>query len=176
MSRQLGPELKHIVVIRHAKSSWDDPSMVDHDRPLSKRGRDALSRLGDHIEGLKLRPDLVMCSSSRRTRETLDGIRTSLGRKVRVEFDSALYGASVEQLVTKLRGLDDQIMNVFLIGHNPAVTDLVDLLAVAPATGGTAIDAFPTAAVAVLSVAVPWSELQPACAALESFWAPRHPR
>ena len=176
MSRQRDPELRHIVVIRHAKSSWDDPSVADHDRPLSKRGRDSLSRLCDHIEDLELRPDLVMCSSSRRTRETLDGIRSALGRKVRVELDSALYGASAELLVTELRRVDDHVATVFLIGHNPGVVDLVDLLAADATTGGAAIDAFPTAAVAVLSVAGPWSALQPACALLESFWTPRHPR
>jgi phosphohistidine phosphatase len=176
MSRHRDPELRHIAVIRHAKSSWDDPSVADHDRPLSERGRNTLGRLRDHIEGLELRPDLVMCSSSRRTRETLAGIRPAIGRKVHVELDSALYGASVEQLITELRRLDDHVSTVFLIGHNPGVVDLVDLLAAAPATGGAAIDAFPTAAVAVLSVAGPWSALQPACAVLESFWAPRHPR
>jgi phosphohistidine phosphatase len=173
MSRPRDLELRHIVVLRHAKSSWDDPSVSDHDRPLSKRGRNALSRLRDHIEGLELHPDLVMCSSSRRTRQTLDGIRPALGRKVRVELDPALYGASAEQLVAELRRLDDQVTTVFLVGHNPGVADLVDLLAADPATGGAVIDTFPTAGVAVLSITGPWRALQPACAALESFWAPR---
>ena len=176
MSRQRDHELRHIVVIRHAKSSWDDPSVADHDRPLSKRGRNALPRLLDHIEGLELAPDLVLCSSSRRTRETLDGIRRAFGRKVRVETEAELYGASAEQLITRLRRLDDQVTTVALVGHNPGVADLVDLLAVAPASGGAAIDTFPTAAVAVLSVAGPWTALQPGCASLESFWAPRRPR
>jgi phosphohistidine phosphatase len=176
VSRQRDPELRHIVVIRHAKSSWDDPSVADHDRPLSKRGRKALARLRDHIEALELRPDLVMCSSSRRTLETLAGIRPALGRKARVESDSTLYGASAEQLVTELRRLDDQVVTVFLIGHNPGVADLVELLAADPATGEAAIDTFPTAAVAVLSVAGPWSALQPACASFVSFWAPRQQR
>ena len=175
VSRHRDPGLRHIVVIRHAKSNWDDPSLADHDRPLSKRGRNALARLRDHIEGLELRPDLVMCSSSRRTRETLAGIRPAVGRKTRVETDSALYGAGAEQLVTELRRLDDQVTTVFLIGHNPGVADLVSLLAPGSATGAAAIDAFPTAAVAVLSVAGPWSALRPACALLESFWAPGQP-
>ena len=176
MSRQRDPEVRHIVVIRHAKSSWDDPSVADHDRPLSKRGRNALPRLLDHVEGLELPPDLVLCSSSRRTRETLDGIRRAFSRKVRVETEAELYGASAEQLITKLRRLDDHVTTVVLIGHNPGVADLVDLLAVAPSTGGAAIDAFPTAAVAVLSVAGPWSALRSGCASLESFWTPRRPR
>jgi len=94
MSGQRDPEIRHVVVIRHAKSSWDDPSAEDHDRPLSKRGRNALPRLLDHIEGLELPPDLVMCSSSRRTRETLDGIRPAFGRKARIETKAELYGAA----------------------------------------------------------------------------------
>lgn len=159
-------------MIRHAKSSWNDPSLADHDRPLSKRGHNALTALRDHIEGLELSADLVMCSSSRRTRETLEGIRPALARKARVESDSTLYGADVEMLVAKLRGLDDQITTVFLIGHNPGLSDLVELLA-DPTTAAAAIDSFPTAAVAVLSVAGPWSGLRPSCAALESFWTPR---
>ena len=61
MSRQRDPELRHIVVIRHAKSSWDDPSIPDHDRPLSKRGRNSLALMRDHIATLGLRPDLVVC-------------------------------------------------------------------------------------------------------------------
>ena len=167
--------MKRLRLLRHAKSSWEDPGLADHDRPLSKRGRNALPRLLDHVEGLELRPDLVMCSSSRRTSETLDGILPALGQKARVESDRSLYGAGAGQLVTELRRLDDHVTTVFLIGHNPGVADLVDLLAADPATGRAAIDAFPTAAVAVLSVAGPWSALQPACASLESFWAPRQP-
>ncbi len=166
---------RHIVVIRHAKSSWDDASVADHDRPLSKRGRNALPGLRDHIAGLELRPDLVLCSSSRRTVETLDGIRPSVGSKARIELDSALYGASVADLVAELRRLDDQVATVFLIAHNPGVSDLVNLLTAAPATGGAAVDTFPTAAVAVLSVDGRWSALEPECAVLESFWTPRQP-
>ena len=93
-----------------------------------------------------------------------------------VKSDSSLYAASAEQLVTELRRLDDQVNTVVLIGHNPGVADLVDLLAAASATGRVAIGKFPTATVAVLSVAGPWSALRPACAILESFWAPRQPR
>lgn len=166
-------ERRRVVVIRHAKSSWDNPSLADHDRPLSKRGRKAVRRLHDHIENLALRPDLVLCSSSRRTSETLDGIRDVLGRQARPILDPTLYGAGAEQLLSILRRLDDHVTTVVLIGHNPGVADLVDLLAADPATARGAIDAFPTAAVAVLSVAGPWRATRPSCAALDSFWTPR---
>ncbi len=175
MSRSHDPEHRHLVVIRHAKSSWDDPSLTDHDRPLSKRGRDSLKRLRDHIASLGLRPDVVLCSTSQRTRETLDGIRTTLGRRARVELDAKLYGASSGHLISELRRLDDQARTVFLIGHNPGVEDLVDLLVPDAARGGMAIEKFPTAAVAVLTVSGPWSALQPGHASLDSFWTPRPP-
>lgn len=173
MGHKRDPERRHVVVIRHAKSSWDDPSLADHDRPLSKRGRNALPLLRDHIADLELQPDLVMCSSSLRTRQTLDGIRPALGRRVRVEVEPALYAASVEQLVTDLRRLADEVLTVFLIGHNPGAADLVDLLRGDSTTSAVVIERFPTAAVAVLSVGVPWNSLQPGCASLESFWTPR---
>jgi phosphohistidine phosphatase len=96
-----------------------------------------------------------------------------LGRQARTSSDPTLYGASAEQLLSVLRCLDDHVTTVVLIGHNPGVADLVDLLAAHPTTGSAAIDAFPTAAVAVLSVAGPWSATRPSCASLESFWSPR---
>lgn len=175
MSGKRDPERRHIVLIRHAKSSWDDPSLADHDRPLSKRGRKALSRLRAHLDTLGLRADVVMCSSSVRTRETLDGMRPALGRKARVVSDSVLYGADAEQLLSELRRLDKDVDTVILIGHNPGIADLVDVLAGDRATGRAVLDTFPTAAVAVLSMAGPWDALQPGTASLESFWAPRQP-
>lgn len=176
MSRSHDPERRHIVVIRHAKSSWDDAAVADHDRPLSKRGRNALPLLRDHIAGLGLRPDVVLCSSSRRTCETLEGIRPTLGRKARVETDPKLYGASAGHLISELRRLDDQVATVFLIGHNPGVEDLVDLLDPGAARGSVEVEKFPTGAIAVLSTSGPWSTLQPGKASLDSFWTPRPPR
>jgi phosphohistidine phosphatase len=173
MTRSHQPARRRIVVIRHAKSSWDDPSIADHDRPLASRGRKALPRMRDHITDLGLRPDLVLCSTSRRTRETLDGIRGALGKKTRIEFESALYEAGTGDLLGMLLDLDDQVATVFLIGHNPGFADLVELLAADVSSGGAAVEKFPTAAVAVLSVTGPWNELQAGCATLDDFWVPR---
>jgi phosphohistidine phosphatase len=163
---------RHVVVVRHAKSSWDDPALADHDRPLAPRGRKAVRRLRDHLEGLAVRPDVVLCSSSRRTRETLEGISPALGG-ARVEIESELYGADVEELLARLRRIDDPVTCALLIAHNPGVADLTDLLLAPGAAGDAVIDAFPTAAAAVLSFAAPWRELQPGSASLESFWSPR---
>lgn len=177
MSVDRGRHQRWIVVARHAKSSWDDPTVADHDRTLAPRGRKAVHRLRDHVEGLAPRPDLVLCSSSRRTRETLEGIRPALQRETHVEIDAQLYGASAEQLLARLRRIDDKVTCVLLIGHNPAVADLIDLLVARGDRAGSqpAIDKFPTAAVAVLSFAGHWRALQPHLAVLDSFWTPRTP-
>src|SRR5437763_11388296 len=68
------PSSKHLFVLRHAKSSWDDPALADHDRPLAARGWRAVKTLAEHVRTSGIKPALVLCSSSRRTRETLDGL------------------------------------------------------------------------------------------------------
>jgi phosphohistidine phosphatase len=168
---ETGP--KHIVIVRHAKSSWGDPSIADRDRPLAKRGRKALPKLREHLAGLGVRVDLVICSPSRRTRETLDGIRDAFGPSAAVEFDDTVYEADVDELMEVLAAIDEGLDTVVLIGHNPGAADLVDFLAADPASGGAAVDRFPTAAVAVLSTTARWSDLQRGCASLESVWTPR---
>jgi phosphohistidine phosphatase len=118
----------------------------------------------------------VLCSSSRRTCETLEGIRPTFGRRARVETNSKLYGASAGHLISELQRLDDQVATVFLIGHNPGVEDLVDLLVPGRASGREEVEKFPTGTIAVLSAIGPWSTLQPGKASLDSFWTPRPPR
>ena len=172
MGRAGEPANRRVVVVRHAKSSWDDSSVADHDRSLAPRGRKALPRLRDHLEHLALRPGLVLCSSSRRTRETLDGIRAALGHDVSIEIDRQLYGAGAGELLDRLRRVDDELACVLLIGHNPGMADLVALLVGDRDPAVT--DAFPTAAAAVLSFPGRWQALEPASASLESFWTPRH--
>ena len=175
MSENRSHRRKCIVLVRHAKSSWDDPALADHDRPLAPRGRKAVRRLRDHLERLGLRPDIVLCSSSRRTRETLEGIGTAFGRQTDVQIDRELYAADAEQRLDRLQHLDDQLTCVVLIGHNPGVADLAGLLVGYgdPTMREQAADKFPTAAVAVLSVTGDWSGLQPAVATLDSYWQPR---
>ena len=161
-----------LVLVRHAKSSWDDATVPDHDRPLAGRGHKALRRMQAHLEDRRIRPDVVLCSSARRTRETLDGIRDGLGGHPRVEIEDAVYGADAEDLLARLALIDDDIKRVLVIGHNPGIADLVDLLT-ARDSPTPPPDAVPTGAIAVLSFAGPWRRLGPAAASLDSFWQPR---
>lgn len=163
---------KVLVLVRHAKSSWDDPSLPDHDRPLAPRGRKALRRMREHAEALGIEPDVVLCSSSRRTRETLAGIRSVLGPDVRVELEAGLYGASADEMLERLARIGDDVASVVVVAHNPGVADLVERLA-----GDAACPAaVPTGAVAVLSFDGSWSQLADADVDLDSFWQPRRPR
>ena len=83
--------MKTIFLLRHAKSSWDDDSLSDHDRPLSERGRAAAPRMGAYMRGAGYLPDLVLCSTSMRTRQTLDAVISELGVEPATEFQEELY-------------------------------------------------------------------------------------
>lgn len=162
-------------LLRHAKSSWDDPSLSDHDRPLSARGERALPLLAAHLAETAGDVEVVLCSSSRRTRDTLSGIRTGLDERHQVLIESALYGAEAESLLRRVRALPSEVPSVLMIGHNPGLEDLVALL-----TGdgdAQALDQlqrkFPTGALATLDLDVDWAKLTPGRAVLRSLVTPR---
>ena len=100
---------RHLLLVRHAKSAWDDAALADHDRPLAPRGLKGVRRLSEYLARAEQRPELVLCSSSRRTVYTLEGIRTALSTDVRVEIDEELYEADSETLLARLRDLDSEI-------------------------------------------------------------------
>jgi phosphohistidine phosphatase len=165
--------MKTLFLLRHAKSSWDDPGLADHERPLAKRGRRASKVLAEHLRNERIAPELVLCSSSRRTRETLDRIAPALGDEVRVEVERDLYAASAERLLQHLRKVDDGVGSVMLIGHNPGVEQLAIKLA---GDGDKLADLrtkYPTGALARLEFDASWSELEPGSAELVDFVKPK---
>lgn len=169
---------RHLLLVRHAKSAWDDAALTDHDRPLAPRGLKAVRRLSEYLARAEQRPELVLCSSSRRTVDTLDGIRTALSTDVRVEIDEELYEADSETLLERLRDLDSEIGSAMLIGHNPGTQDLAMRLAGAGDVGMLAQVAtkFPTGAAVTLSFDGAWHELAGGAAHLDDFFMPRPPR
>ena len=165
--------MKRLLLLRHAKSSWDDPELADHDRPLAPRGRRAAELIAQHLDAEGLGPELVLCSSARRTRETLARIAPEFDPRAAVEVEGGLYAASADELLERLRAVDDAVRSVLLIGHNPGLQDLaVDL-----AGGGDELDAmrrkFPTAALATLEFDGAWRELEAGDAALVGFVTPK---
>ena len=165
-----------IHILRHAKSSWDDPSLADFDRPLAERGRRAGERLSEYMRMGDIEPDLVLCSSAARAKQTLEQIRPALGPEVAVKLDKRLYGAGAQALLNRLRGLPHEVSSVMLIGHNPALHSL----ALALAGGGDAEaharleSKFPTGGLVTLVVqGDDWEDLTPGACALHSFVVPR---
>jgi phosphohistidine phosphatase len=169
--------VRHCVyLLRHAKSSWDEPELADHDRPLAKRGRKATKLLRDHVSEARVEPDLVLCSSATRAVETLEGIRKGLGDDARVEIESGLYGAGSETLLRRLQALPEEVGAVMLIGHNPAIETLAEELAGegGDADAGARMAAkYPTGGLATLSFDGSWSELDSEGAQLDAFVVPR---
>src|SRR6516165_3937456 len=106
---------KLLVLLRHAKSSWADPDLPDHDRPLNARGRDAAALVGRHLRQEGPPPDLVLCSSAVRTRQTLE--RLELPNRVEVVIEDRLYGATAGSLLARIRQVPPGDETVLVIAH-----------------------------------------------------------
>jgi phosphohistidine phosphatase len=164
---------KRLFLLRHAKSSWDDPELADHDRPLAPRGRRAAKAMAKHLRRERIAPALVLCSSARRAQETLDRIAPALGADTRVVIEPELYRASANDLLERLRRLPETTDSAMLVGHNPAVQELALLLAGA-GSGRAAIEGkYPTAALAAFGFEGSWSELHAGAADLIAFVTPK---
>jgi phosphohistidine phosphatase len=159
-------ESKHLLLMRHAKSSWDDPSLADHDRPLAPRGRHAAQLMGTHLRQEGTSISLVLCSSAHRARETLDLV----GPNGDVRIEGELYGASANQLVERLQRVSEETGTVMLVGHNPAIHELAVTL-----TGDSQLAdrKFPTGALATVSFGGSWRQLGPGGAKLLAFVTPK---
>lgn len=167
--------VKELLLLRHAKSSWNPPLPRDFDRPLNRRGQRAARRMAEWFSRARRRPDVVLCSSAARTRETLDFLRESLGRP-EIRYERILYLASAKRLLARLRKLPASARSVLLIGHNPGLRMLALLLSAnRPPEARTRIEVkFPTAALACFRVdAKTWKRLGPDTARLLDYVTPR---
>jgi phosphohistidine phosphatase len=158
-------------LLRHAKAITD-PSLEDRDRPLAPEGRRAAERLAAWVRDEGLRVDLVLCSPARRARETLEPIARALGVG-RLEFEEELYQADDAGLCERIRSLPDGVVNVLLVGHNPAIHTLASMLA----GSGQDLDAlrerFPAGAWATLSFELDaWPGLAPGSGRLTRLVTP----
>ncbi len=140
--------MKTLHLLRHAKSDWADQSLPDKERPLAPRGIKAARQLARRLEDNPLELDLVLCSTARRTRETLALIRPVLGEAA-VKFEEGLYGAGADELVERLRKVPRKIGAVMIIGHNPGIEEAAWLLLGPDRAPGH----FPTGALASMSFA-----------------------
>jgi len=167
-----------LYLLRHAKSSWDDLSLADRDRPLSKRGRKAIEAVRKLIQSEKIKPELVWVSSARRTMQTLEGL-APWEQPPEIEVMDVLYMAPAPQILELLRSVPDTPKSIMLIGHNPGLRDFAVLLA-----GGTEaaagnplasrmLESYPTGALAEFALDRPWRELAMGSGKLLRFVVPR---
>ena len=166
--------MRSLYLLRHAKSSWSDPTLPDRERPLSPRGRRDAKRIAEHLVEAGIMPDLVLCSSALRTRETLELIEPALGAGPPVRLEAELYGASAETLLGRLRAVPETVASVMLIGHNPGLQELALVLASTGAELERLETKFPTAALATLVLpTATWGRLSRADAALAAYVVPK---
>ena len=170
-------DMRHLYLLRHAKSSWDQPGQPDHERPLAGRGRQAVAVLRQYLEEHAIEPELILCSSAQRTRETLDGVLP--GRRAEIESD--LFTAGSNQLLERLHRIDIAVGSAIVIGHNPALQMLTLSLAAGESPGRPARAAgleevrrkLPTGSLVTLGFDRPWSQLAPGSAELVDYIWPK---
>lgn len=168
--------MRKLFLLRHAKSSWDDPGQADHDRPLAERGKTAAKRMARYMERERLRPALALVSTSQRTRATWDRIESAM-EGVPVSIEDTLYEASRGDLLHRLRKLDDHIASVLLLGHNPGMERLAQALVGhtgEPEALARLEAKFSTGALAEIELRIEhWQELEAGCGALVRFIRPK---
>jgi phosphohistidine phosphatase len=162
-------------VLRHAKSSWDDPDLPDRLRPLTRRGRKAVTALARHMRASGIAPDLVLCSPAVRAVQTWEGVASGLPAGTEVEVDDELYAASAGDLLGRLRRLAADVDSVLVIGHNPGLEDLtLGLVGHGDPALRRRLEAkFPTGALATLDAPGAWHDLRWGSSTLVAYVLPR---
>lgn len=156
--------MAQLLLLRHAKSSWDDPSLPDHQRPLNPRGERAARAMAAAFATLHLAPDLAIVSSSRRTRQTFDALRLPADA-LELDVTDRLYLADSETILGRLQEVPETTRSVLVVGHNPGLYDAaIDLVGDDPAARPEPpvmrlLDGYPTASLAEFEISVPWSEI-----------------
>lgn len=169
--------MKRLTLLRHAKSSWDDPVSRDFDRPLNRRGARAAMTIGHYARDRELRFDHLIASPAARVVETLDHFFEGYGQVLEVNWDRRIYLASSATLMDVLRDAPDGSESLLMVGHNPGMEDLI--LSLVPDDGRSELRndvevKFPTASLAVLELDIDrWEEAGANKAALISFVRPR---
>lgn len=169
--------MKTLSLLRHAKSSWDDPVERDFDRPLNGRGHRAARRMGEWLKENGPLFDLVVASPALRIRQTIEGVEAGLEAKLRPVFDKRIYMASAASLFELIQETPDDVGHLLLIGHNPGLEDLLLLATEGDVSTlrGEAEVKYPTATFATVELPLDrWAEAEEGLAGrLKAFVRPR---
>ena len=161
-------------LLRHAKSSWDNTDLPDVDRPLAPRGQDAADRMRDFLAAEGIEPELVLCSSATRARETLARVLPGLGTELQVLIEPELYTFDADVLLGRLSRVPGDVESVMLVGHNPAIEELAVRIADRGDRLPNLSEKYPTAGLAEITFpAGPWNAIEERPGALTRFVVPR---
>ena len=146
---------KRIILLRHAKSSWKNASLADHDRPLNRHGSKAASDMGKRLAGLGARPSLLLTSPAKRARETTQLIARELNYPLEcIQSETELYLAPPAVILQVIARQDTGFSDVMLCGHNPGIMELSNQL------GDSNIDNLPTCSVVGIKLEInEWVEI-----------------
>lgn len=170
--------MRQLLLLRHAKSSWEERDIPDHARPLNGRGLAAAAAMRTAMQGLGLAPDVVLVSTSRRTVQTLEALEPWADTPLVDRLDS-LYLASAPAMLKVIQEVGATARSVLIVGHNPGVHDLAMLLVGAQAASFDNPDirrlaeGFPSGALAEFTITVPWQSLDEGGGRLTRFLCPR---
>ena len=156
--------LRKIILLRHAKSSWKDPSLRDFDRPLSKRGVKDTKLMKEHIASLVMGVDEIYSSPSVRTSQTITQLVPEFSH---VNYLASLYLGDVSVVLSLLESIQMRIKTVMIVGHNPCIHEMMEIIWRKP------LEKFPTCAVAVFSLNNAWAKTGIPIGNLEKFIKPR---
>lgn len=168
--------MRRLMLLRHAKSDWSQGVGGDHERPLNARGREAAPKIGAYIAQAEIVPDLILCSTAERTRQTCELVMASLKVAPKVRFEDELYLAEPEAIIGLVRDTPHQVHTLMVIGHNPGIHQAAsDLTGSGKAEAREMLAAkYPTAALAVIDFATDdWSEIGLHAGKLDRFITPR---
>lgn len=159
--------MKTLFLLRHAKSSWDDPTLADFERPLNGRGLKAAPFMGEFLRKNGFFPQMIVSSPAVRARHTAELVNDAGGFNAELKFEDRIYEASPHALREVVAGLSDRVDNLMVVGHNPGIEALVRSL-----TGR--IEPMPTAAAAIIDLSVTsWSELVAGSGTLRHIFRPK---
>lgn len=164
--------MKNLLLIRHAKSSWDEPALADFDRPLNPRGKRDAPFMGSLLKARGCLPDRIVSSPAKRAAKTARLIAKAVDYDPdAIDFHDSLYLRGARAMLELVRGFDDHWQRVFLVGHNPDSTELCNLLS------GADIDNLPTAGIASIEFAVEaWAHIMADAGRLAFFDYPKRHR
>ena len=159
--------MKKLFVLRHAKSSWDDSSLADFDRPLNPRGMRTAPFMGELMARERLTPAIILSSPAQRARATAELVKGSANFAAEIRFDARIYEANPQGLRQVVAELDDAINSAMLVGHNPGIEGFIRYL-----TGQ--LESMPTAALAVIKLNIDnWNAIDDGCGELQNLFRPK---